>query len=268
MQKEVILLQIGVSSSCFYPLKTESAFKIAGELGVKTAEIFFNSQCELHSPVLNEIIGIQNYYGINVRSIHPYTSFAEPYMLFGKYERRIEEAIDFYKNYFEAAEALGAECVVLHGGYLAHPQDEPLYAEVLNRLCTVAEPYSVSTAHEIVVGRTGSSLEFMSALKRDCGKNFKAVLDIKQCRRSAVDEYKFIDLFADDIMQIHISDFNGSADCLPPGEGEYDFLKLFSYLKKSGYDKSAVIELYADGYKDIKQIADSKIYLENIDRMC
>mgnify|MGYP002522205219 CR=1 FL=1 len=57
-------------------------------------------------------------------------------------------------------------------------------------------------------------------------------------------------------------------NCLPPGEGEYDFLKLFSYLKKSGYDKSAIIELYADGYKDIKQIADSKIYLENIDRMC
>ena len=92
-------MQIGVSSSCFYPLKTESAFKIAGELGVKTAEIFFNSQCELHSPVLNEIIGIQNYYGISVRSIHPYTSFAEPYMLFGKGECRRRSAMIYRQNY-------------------------------------------------------------------------------------------------------------------------------------------------------------------------
>lgn len=261
-------MQIGVSSSCFYPLQTEAAFKAAGELGVKTAEIFFNSQCELHYPVINKIINIQNYYGIKVRSIHPYTSFAEPYMLFGKYERRTKEAIDFYKNYFEAAKMLGAECVVLHGGYIAPMQDEPLYAEVLSRLCDAAKPYDVSPAHEIVVGRTGSDLKFMSKLKKDCGKDFKAVLDIKQCRRSAVDEYEFIDLFADNLLQIHISDCNKESDCIPPGEGEYDFLKLFSYLKKSGYDESAVIELYADSYKDIKQIKNSKVYLENIDRMC
>lgn len=261
-------MEIGVSSSCFYPQKTEDAFKTAGELGIKTAEIFFNAECELRSPILNEIIKIQNYYGISVRSIHPYTSFAEPYMLFGRYRRRTNEAIDFYKKYFEASNSLGAECVVLHGGYRVSPQEEPWYAETLNELCFAAKPYGVIPAHEIVVERAGSNLGFMSMLKKDCEKNFKAVLDIKQCRRSNVDEYKFIELFADDIMQVHLSDCNKSADCLPPGKGKYDFSRLFSCLKKAGYDKSAVIELYSDGYKDIKEIYDSKIYLENIDRMC
>ena len=70
-------MQIGISSSCLYPMQTEEALRTVGELGAKTAEIFFNSYSELKKPLLNEIKNIKEYYGINVRSIHPfsYSSF-------------------------------------------------------------------------------------------------------------------------------------------------------------------------------------------------
>ena len=71
-------MQIGISSSCLYPMQEEDAFKTVGELGAKTAEIFFNSYCELKKPLLNEIKNIKEYYGIEVRSIHPFTSAYEP----------------------------------------------------------------------------------------------------------------------------------------------------------------------------------------------
>ena len=54
-------MQIGISSSCLYPMQVEDAFRTVGELGAKTAEIFFNSYCELKKPLLSEIKSIKDY---------------------------------------------------------------------------------------------------------------------------------------------------------------------------------------------------------------
>ena len=261
-------MDIGISSSCFYPTLTEEAFKTVGELGAKSAEIFFNSSEELHGSILKRITDIKDYYGIDVRTIHPFTSFAEPFMLFGGYERRVSEAVEFYKRYFEAACALGSEAVVIHGGFRSQAADEAAYFESFSRLCETAREYGIFAAHETVVEKAGSDIEFLKRLKAFLGQDFKLIIDTKQCRRSKTDEYEYIKLFGDDIIQIHISDYNESKDCIPPGEGEYEFKKLFSSLKSVGYNKSAVIELYSWGFSDIAQIEKSRIYLENIDRNC
>ena len=131
-------MQIGISSSCLYPLLTEESLKTVGELGAKTAEIFFNSFSELKKPILDEIKSIKEYYGINVRSIHPFTSAYEPVLFFGGYDRRLNDGIEFYKNYFEVANELGAEMVVLHGGRNYLETTPEAYAAVKNRGCKSA----------------------------------------------------------------------------------------------------------------------------------
>ena len=105
---------------------------------------------------------------------------------------------------------------------------------------------------------------FLKRLKRYLGEDFRLELDIKQSRRSGVDEFELIRLFGKDIVQLHISDYDASRDCIPPGEGKYDFKKLFDALKNAGYDKSALIELYSWSWETPEQIENSVGYLEKI----
>ena len=258
-------MEIGISSSCFYPALTEAAFEKACIYGAKTAEIFFNSACELEQPLLQKFIDIKEKYSVTVNTIHPYTSFAEPFVLFGGYERRIKEGVEFYKRFFESAQALGAKAVVIHGGRPAFTKEkETEYIEAYNLLCDAADEYGVSPAVENVVDRMGQSLDFLSLLKANSDGRFRTVLDIKQCRRSGVSEFDFIDKFSKDIVQVHLSDYNSELDCIPPGEGNYDFKKLFYTLKNADYDQSAIIELYNWGYNDENQIKKSRIFLESL----
>ena len=259
-------MQIGISSSCFYPILTEQAFRKVGELGAKTAEIFFNCASELGGSLLKELVTIKDYYGIEVRSIHPYSSFAEPYTLFSPYRRRSDETLEFYKKYSEAAAALGAECFVIHGGKKNKSAEEEEYFEIYGRLCEISKPYGVLPAHENVNLFCGENIDFLLRLKEYTGEDFRTVLDIKQCRRCGTDEFEIIEKFEGSIIQVHISDFNNKKDCIPPGEGEYDFGKLFSSLKKHSYDKSAIIELYNWGYDDESQIVRAKRFLEKVEK--
>ena len=257
-------MQIGISSSCLYPLPTEESLKTVGELGAKTAEIFFNSFSELKKPLINELRNIKDYYGINVRSIHPFTSAYEAVLFFGGYERRLYDGIEFYKNYFEAANELGAEMVVLHGGRNYLPTTPDMYAQSFIPLHEAAIEAGIHIAHENVNNHHCGSPEFMKALADIVGDSFKMVLDIKQCRRHGVNEYDFINLLGDKILQVHVSDYRDSLDCLAPGTGEYDFEKLFSVLRNSGYDKTAIIELYRHNFGDSSELGTARQYLENI----
>lgn len=257
-------MQVGISSSCLYPMQVEDAFRTVGELGAKTAEIFFNSYCELKKPLLNEIKNIKEYYGIEVRSIHPFTSAYEPVLFFGGYERRLNDGIKFYKNYFETANELGAEMVVLHGGRVYLPSTPEEYAQSYIPLHEAALHEGLHIAHENVHNHHCGKPEFMKALADIVGDNFKMVLDIKQCRRSGESEFDFINLLGDKIYQVHISDGLQGKDCLAPGAGEYDFEKLFSALHGAGYKKTAIIELYRHNYGEVEELKIAKTYLENL----
>lgn len=257
-------MQIGISSSCFYPALIEDSFRAVGEAGAKTAEIFFNSACELIGDIFGELCRIKEYYGIHVRSIHPFTSGFEPFMFFSNYERRTDDSIEFYKRFFDAANALGAELIVLHGGKSRKRYTPELYAENYLKLHNAAIKEGVYIAHENVNNCLCSDPHYMKRVADLVGNEFKMVLDIKQCRRTNQSEFEFIDLLGEKIAQVHLSDGTAEHDCLAPGAGEYDFARLFKALKAHGYDNTAVIELYRDNFKDENDIKTSLEYLNNI----
>lgn len=264
MTKVGVDMEIGVSSSCFYPALIEDSLEAVGRSGAKTAEVFFNSACELDGGYLRELCRIREYYGIEVRSIHPFTSGFEPFMFFSSYERRTLDSIEFYKRYFAAANALGAELIVLHGGKSKKAYTPELYAENYLKLHNAARKEGVFIAHENVNKYLCSDPHYMKKVADLVGDEFKAVLDIKQCRRTGQSEFEFIDLLGDKIAQVHLSDGTAEQDCLAPGAGEYDFEKLFKALKAHGYNNTAVIELYRDSFKNENDIKASLKYLQNI----
>jgi sugar phosphate isomerase/epimerase len=79
------MINLGISSACFYPLETEASLELIGKNGIKTTEIFFNSFGELKDPFVKELLHIKNNYGIEIVSIHPTFSLAESFMLFSGY---------------------------------------------------------------------------------------------------------------------------------------------------------------------------------------
>lgn len=258
-------MKIGLSSSCFYPALVEDSFKSAAGLGIKTSEIFFNSFSELSGSVLKELCSVKNYYDIDVRSIHPFTSAFETVMFYSKYERRLMDSIEFYKSYFHAANELGAELIVMHGGKTVLPISPEEYAEDFSKLLNCARENGLYIAHENVREHHCCDPVFMKQVADLVGDNFRMVLDIKQCRRSNQNEFDFIRLLGKKIAQVHLSDSLGDEnDCLAPGKGDYDFKKLFNALKISGYDKSAVIELYSSNYDSNDELSQALTYLEKV----
>lgn len=257
-------MQIGISSSCLYPMQTEDALRTVGEAGAKTAEIFFNSPSELKKSFLKEIKAIKDFYGMDVRSIHPFTSAYETYLLFSDYDRRTLDGIEFYKQYFETANEIGAQMVVLHGCVSGAPITAEKYAENYILLNNAALEAGIHIAQENVYNHHCGNPSFMKAVADTVGDEFRMVLDIKQCRRCNTDASDFIKLLGDRIYQVHISDGLADKKCLAPGVGEYDFRRLFALLNSVGYDKSAIIELYRSNFGEISELKTAKEYLENI----
>ena len=109
-------MNIGVSTASFYPLETEIALEEIGKSGIKTAEIFFNAECELKPAFIDILTDIQSQYQINIPAIHPTMSLAESFMIFSEYDRRSQESLYKFARYSEIAAELGAKYIILHGG--------------------------------------------------------------------------------------------------------------------------------------------------------
>ena len=154
--------------------------------------------------------------------------------------------------------------VVLHGGKSYTNIEPEQYAESYILLNNAAMEAGVHIAHENVRDHLCANPQYMKKLADYVGDEFKMVLDIKQCRRCGESEYDFINMLGDKIFQVHISDYKGDRDCLAPGTGDYDFAELFSALQNSGYDKTAVIELYRHNFGDPSELGVAHQYLTDI----
>ena len=258
-------MEVGASSSCFYPLQTEKAFLNIASSGIKTAEIFLNSPSELEKKFIGELKSIKTCYGVNVTSLHPFRSFSEGYDIFSKYKRRFEDSTELLKRYYEAANELGAEFIILHGsrGRIEISPDE--YAERYFKLSEIAKREGCTLTHENVVDYSGARPEFMAFMKNSLGDSFKMVLDVKQARRAKADVQQFIDVMGENIVHVHLSDCDSERDCIPPSEkGLFDFRELFTNLDKVGYKGRYIVELYSDSFSSVDEIVRSTEYLQDI----
>ena len=256
-------MNFGISTSCFYPLETETAFRTLAELGNKTAEIFINARSEIEGPVFDELLEIQREHGINIVSVHSMASFAEGFFIFSNYERRHTDSLEFYKPFFEAEARLGAKLHVLHGCKKAVEIPKERYARQLKELIDVGKQFGICVAQENVVHYHSETPGFLRYLADQIGDDFKMVLDVKQARRAGIDPHRFIDLLFPHIVHLHLSDFTAERDCtIPAGEGNYDFASLFRRMHSLGYDGNAILEVYKDAYSDPAKLIEGKNWLE------
>ena len=255
-------MPIGVSSSCLYPLSPRESLEIIANLGVKTTEVFFNSPSELTIEYAKKLCRIKDEYGIDIVSLHPYTSFAETVMLFSEYERRFTDMLEYYKHIFEVTASIGARITVIHGSKLPGKISHEEYFERFAKMIDEGKKFGITVAQENVNNHFSENPEFMKKMRAYLGNDFKMIFDVKQAVRSGFEPLSFAKEFAKDIIHIHLSDHKDGFDCLPPSEGIFDFGKLFEIMKNADYSGNYVIELYRHNYNEPEALADALHYLE------
>ena len=257
-------MNIGLSTSCFYPLETELSLKKVGSFGVKHTEIFFNAETELKSSFIDILEDIKDDYGIKVESIHPTMSLAESFMIFSAYERRFYEALDNYSRYSEIAARLGAKYIIMHGGKPNGILQDEEYCERYMLLKQATLKNGVTVLQENVAKHRAGDIEFLRSMRDILGCDAEFCIDIKQAVRCGLTPISLIDEFYQNTRHYHISDHSLESDCLLPGQGGFDFQNLLSFFKAKGYSGSLIIEVYNNAYKDYKELPHSYEYINNI----
>ncbi len=260
-------MDIGCSTSCFYPIETEKAFGEVVDLGFKKAEIFFNTSSELELPFVNDLKKTADENGVRVLSVHPFSSALENMCIFGEYQRRYDDFIGIYQKHCHAAAVLGADYVVIHGALENRkiPLSDELYFERFKNLIELGKAEGVTVCQENVNRFKSQHLGFMKKMREALGDDFNMVFDVKQAIRAGYDPFEFLDAMKNEIVHVHLSDnLLPESDCLPPGRGNFDFRRLFGILDDSGYKGGYVIEIYSRGLDVKSELALSKTFFDSI----
>lgn len=256
----------GISTSCFYPMLTEDAASFLADNRVEATEIFINSFLETKKEYLKKLKGIFDFGGTKVISVHPFTCQLEPMLFFSEYERRVDDGLEMYKRYFEAANELGAEILVLHGSNDSCPEER--YFERYLKLFKLGQEFSVTVAQENVSRCKSGSFEFLKNMQKALKNDVKFVLDLKQARRSETDFFEMFKTLSDNICHIHISDGTALEECLPIGEGDTDFSRFFSLLHEHNFNGGVILELYRRNYKEYEELLSSYEEIKKHEQRC
>ena len=260
-------MNIGASTSCFYPLETEKSLQKVIDLGFQKTEIFFNSSSELEEHFVKEMKMTADADGVRILSVHPFSSALENMCIFGEYQRRYDDFIGLYQQHCHAAAILGAKVVVIHGALdrrkIALPDE--LYFERFRSLIEIGKKEGVMVCQENVNLFKSQHIDFMKRMRDALGADFHMVFDIKQSVRAGYDPFDFLDEMKNEIVHVHLSDhLLPEADCLPPGKGDFDFARLFDTLDQAGYQGDYVIEIYSKGLDVAKELKQSKAFFDNM----
>lgn len=258
-------MRFGISTSCFYPLPTEEAVRWLADRQVPCVEVFFNSMFETQPACVAEMKRMLDSYGGKVQSVHPFTSAMEPLLFFSEYERRVDEGLEFYRQYLNAAAELGAEVLVLHGdrqgGFLPEEKTFERYA----RLAELGRTYGVHVAQENVVRNRSRDLGYLIRMKEYVGDLASFTLDVKQAIRSGCTAGEILTALGSAVRHIHISDSDESCDCLPIGRGNADLAGFLGKLRALDYNGGVIIELYRENYGRYEELLDSLSVLQNLE---
>ncbi|MCQ2490472.1 MAG: sugar phosphate isomerase/epimerase [Ruminococcus sp.] len=255
-------MQAGVSTACLYPeLLEESIYRLAVN-GVDNIEIFINTHSELKKSYAHSVANLLKRFDMRCCSLHPFTCEIEQLMFFSDYERRFEDALEYYKLYFRFMNIVGADIFVLHGSKANQPVE--LFCERYSRLYRVGKEFGIKVALENVSRCRSGSSAFVRDVAGMLGNEFSFVLDTKQAIRAKENPFTFLDAAGSRTEHVHISDSGELGDCLLIGRGRFRFRQFFDKLNTINPDANIILELYRSGFGGISDLISSYNVLVNM----
>lgn len=244
-------MRCGISTACFFPEDMLDAVRQVIESGAPVTEIFLNTFSELEDGFITRLHDIISRSGIEVASIHPCSSMIEGFFFASHYDGRMQDGLRLYRRYFEICRLLGADKLVFHGDHRVNMDYYPadLYAQNFRTLAALGREYGVTLCHENVFYCRLATPGDARQLKTLLGDDAAFVLDTKQVQREGSLVSEMVAAMGTAIRHIHISDSAGKEDdCLPPGQGDFEFAALIADLEAMGYKGDLIIEVYRDNF--------------------
>jgi sugar phosphate isomerase/epimerase len=259
-------MKAGISTACLYPMLLEDAFSTLLRLGFREFEIFINTFSELKPDFVRDLRLKAEDSGSRVKSLHPFTSGYESFLLFSDYERRFRDGLEFYKRYLEVCNLLGADFLVLHGkrSDKRSPISEEQYFERYEVLFQIGRKFGVTVAQENVNQFLSDEPAFLVKMKKYCGRDCAFVLDIKQAVRGGQDPFQVCAAMGDKIVHVHMNDNKPGFDCLLPGCGTMNYPALMCMLKNFHYGGDFIIEVYRHNFKRPEELLAAKRVVEEL----
>lgn len=259
-------MRSGISTACLYPMLLEKSFSTLISMDFKLLEVFVNTYSELESKYMKELRKIADANGCKIKSVHPFTSGYESFLLFSDYERRFVDSLEFYKHYFETCNILGANILVLHGKKKNKRDElsEEEYFERYLRMFELGKTFGVTVAQENVNMFWSNGPIFIEHMRKFCEANCAFVLDIKQAVRGGENPLEICRAMGSSLIHIHLNDNNRESDCLLPGKGCMNYRCLMQMLKGFGYSGDMIIEVYRKSFESLNELYDAKKNSEKI----
>lgn len=242
----------GISTACLYPEPLEeSLYKLAVN-GVSCAEIFVNTHSELKKSYVYGLANMLKRFEVKCPAVHPFTCELEQLMFFSDYERRFEDALEYYRLYFRLMNIVGADVFVFHGG--KGNINREFYCERYSKLFRLGREFGVTVAVENVSRCTCASTAFIRDISKMLGDEFAFVLDTKQALRAGENPMAFLDAAGKKTVHVHISDSGERGDCLMIGRGSFQFRRFFDKLYALNPHANVILELYRSGFNGISDL--------------
>ncbi len=243
----------------------EDSFSTLISMGFRYFEVFINTCSELKGDYLKRLRRRGEKSGSKVKSLHPFTSGYENFLLFSEYERRFEDALEFYRRYFNACNLLGADLLVLHG----QRRDRRSISEEetfrrYERLYFLGKTFGVTVAQENVSSCSSDDPGFVRRMRQVCGENCAFVFDVKQAVRGGTPPLTLLSAMGKSVVHVHINDHNAESDCLLPGSGAMDYAPMMKVLRSSGFDGGVMIEVYRKSFGAVGELLRAKRFVEGL----
>ena len=237
-------MQLGLSTAAFYGrFETEEAAAYMSRLPIDCAEVFLQSASEYNASFAAEVK--KNLNGIPCTSVHP-LGHHENFMA-QRPKRQMQDAFDTFLRILDAGAQLGAKTYVYHGRHTpqlsALKWDMAWNAQALCTMCEEAQKRGMTIAWENVfwcqLTEPSRALEAKKILPQ-----VRFTLDIKQAMRAGCDPVEFAYAMDKQLCNVHVCDWDEKGNLCLPGEGVFDFERLFMALNDIGYDGPVILEPY------------------------
>ena len=256
-------MNIGISTACFYPMKTEETLSHITDLGFKQIEVFVNSPSESTVAYAQSFRNAADAVGLQIIAFHPFSSFAETYCLFGAYEQRRQDFYDIYKGYFESAATMGAMTFNFHGCRSDWSIEPASYCEIYYELYRYAQQMGVRFSQENVNRHYGGQVDFIRMMNQQLKDNVWFTFDVKQAMRSGEDPCAMRDAMGQKLIHFHASDYREGGSCALPGRGECNYTTILNdHMRSDRVGK--VIEVYSGDYTQESELRDAANFMNKL----
>lgn len=259
---------LGISTASLNgKLNTEDALKWIGDIGADCAEIFLTTYCEYRPSFAEELLKAKQSSGIKVSSMHTLNTQFEG-QLFSNSKRQHDDAFAIFTDVLDIGKEMGASNYVLHGPaqikYTKYNTNYKKFAAVTDELDELCAQRSMRLTWENVHWAHYNHPDFIKRLKENTARPVHTTLDIKQAMQSGIDYIQYMDKMGDDLVNVHICDFDSEGMLYLPLDGTFDFEGLFRRLKNQSPESTVVIEVYDRSFATLEQLKDRYFILRDM----